>query len=132
GRYAVSNASIPVNVCDVDVIDDVDAIIDIRSASISAVISWSVPAVERLIRSKRNPADAPKTETNSDWAEPNEGDQRRTPVVPNCDRTWIPAPSMRGAVEPAAIVIRCPAPRIITDPAPPVVIDPGPAAISIW
>src|SRR5688572_2737776 len=77
-----------------------------------------------------------KAETNT-YADPEatpEAEKRhntRTPVVPAMNCAGIPAPAIRRAVEPAAVMIGGPAPGIVADPSPSVPVDPRPPAISV-
>jgi hypothetical protein len=124
---SIVNASIPVDVGDVNVIDNVNVIA-------AAVIPAAIPGVVRFKGGKRNPSEVSKAETNIDSrsasAEADKGDKSGAPVVAAVNRPRPPAPAARPLI-PTTVVIGSPAPGIIAHPAPTVIIDPGPASVAI-
>jgi hypothetical protein len=56
----VRNSGIPVNVCDVNVVYDVNIPIYERPVSKSRIITAPIPRIIRLIRRERHPADIPE------------------------------------------------------------------------
>src|SRR5262249_21772196 len=99
----------------------------------SVIEAPAIPGSERFKRSQRHPAYVRVSKAHANAyaasearAPTEESDQRRSPVVACRNRTGNPAPATR-SMEPAAIVIRSPAPRIGADPRPTVVIRPNPA-----
>jgi hypothetical protein len=128
------------------VVDDVDAVIndDRRVAAMAATAKavaepWPVPGIKTFARSKRHPADVPaittaKTDPEAKTAmraEAEKAHQRRTPAIRRVIRARVPAPTVIGMMEPAAIVIRGPTPRLVANPAPAIVVEPDPAAIAV-
>ena len=135
----VVHFGVTVDVGDVDVVNDVNAVIDIGVVPIvpvSVVIAVPVPGVIGFIRRQRHPSYVPEAKAYSDVytgvAVPaEEGHQGRSPVVTHMHSTRIPAPAVGPAVEPAAVVVRRPAPRIVADPAPSIPVNPAPPSITV-
>src|SRR5690242_621182 len=109
---------------------------DVRDVgNVHYIHAASVPGVEEVPRPDGQPADIAESETKAEAAveaESEEGNVSRRPywVIRGIHRPRPPAPGA-AIEEPAAVVIRRPAPRLIGYPGPAVVRFPNPLAIAI-
>src|SRR5215471_16335776 len=103
------------------------------SIEIAAIEPASPPRVERFVRRQGHPAESRAAKAHADvkTAKPEERYQRRAPIMPSINGSRIPAPAVGCAVEPAAVVVWCPAPWIVAHPGPSIPVFPNPAPLTV-
>src|SRR5580704_9295054 len=125
--YATVHPGIAIRALDIRVADNITSARE-RSASETTVEPTSPPRMEHLKRRERHPTQSTESKPNSNPATPTkEAHKRRRPGVVRKHGSRIPAPSTH-TPEPAAVMIRRPAPRIRAHPGPAIVVFPNPAA----
>src|ERR1035438_4879564 len=123
--HAVRDTCVLIGISDVYT-GNVHGAVDVSGGTVE---SPAPPWVKDFIRRQRTPADVAEAKANAEansTAEAEEADQGRRPIVRHAEYARVPQPAETGSIEPAAIVIRGPAPGIGADPGPAIIIQPLP------